>query len=473
MHSLKSELFIAEIDKIATNSAFNQVKVLDGTYNKEIRAGNTNPETIQVNIDRMNSDSLGSAILSPTSKSTARTTDVTNVTNTGNYASLTATEATKVTITGTTHFGTEFKTFVNANQGGTFTLSGTDSVDFAYTASSTPGAVGTIDSTIAQAWVNGGDNVRDLTLTYSQGGNTVTQDIKLTIAQNNSPATIRTASSSLTVNESNALSINAGGGSSSAASSNNMLSAQLKAFVDADRTSGALPQNSNSYTGPAGYSLTGTDAGDFSIDQNGSITASLDHENPADSDTDNGYSFNVVYTNSSGDKFTEAVTLAVTDQNERVHTISGVPVGGILEASGNGVTEVRVGDVFSVAINNGTTNRTITHTATADDANFTMAELVTALQADHDGGTDLGATFSVSGNNLVVTFDDFVGAASATVGALTINRLDATIGTGGTATTSGVTAVSGEQHEVKLTGVGAALVGLNRLLDQQQVIVSK
>ena len=59
MHSLKLKLFLAEIDKIANNTAFNGVKVLDGSYNSDIRAGNTNPEVINIAIDRMNTDTLG------------------------------------------------------------------------------------------------------------------------------------------------------------------------------------------------------------------------------------------------------------------------------------------------------------------------------------------------------------------------------------------------------------------------------
>src|SRR6056300_1996496 len=42
---------LAEIDKIADNTAFNNVKVLDGTYATDIRAGNTNFVTINVTID--------------------------------------------------------------------------------------------------------------------------------------------------------------------------------------------------------------------------------------------------------------------------------------------------------------------------------------------------------------------------------------------------------------------------------------
>ena len=56
---LEVTALLQEIDKVADNSAFNQVKILDGTYSQDIRAGNTNPEVINVTIDRMNTDSLG------------------------------------------------------------------------------------------------------------------------------------------------------------------------------------------------------------------------------------------------------------------------------------------------------------------------------------------------------------------------------------------------------------------------------
>ena len=48
-----------QIDKIAETSKFNGVNLLDGTYNKEIRAGNTNAEIINVYIDNMSTHSNG------------------------------------------------------------------------------------------------------------------------------------------------------------------------------------------------------------------------------------------------------------------------------------------------------------------------------------------------------------------------------------------------------------------------------
>ena len=58
MNAQSVEALLAEIDKIANNTAFNGVKVLDGSYNSDIRAGNTNPEVINIAIDRMNTDTL-------------------------------------------------------------------------------------------------------------------------------------------------------------------------------------------------------------------------------------------------------------------------------------------------------------------------------------------------------------------------------------------------------------------------------
>jgi flagellin len=47
---LEVNALLAEVDKIANNTRFNDVKVLDGSYDQTIRAGNTNAETIRVNV---------------------------------------------------------------------------------------------------------------------------------------------------------------------------------------------------------------------------------------------------------------------------------------------------------------------------------------------------------------------------------------------------------------------------------------
>ena len=65
---LEVSALLAEIDKIANNTAFNGVKVLDGSYDSDIRAGNTNPEVIGIQIERMNTDSLGGTAITDRSE---------------------------------------------------------------------------------------------------------------------------------------------------------------------------------------------------------------------------------------------------------------------------------------------------------------------------------------------------------------------------------------------------------------------
>ena len=48
---LEVNALLAEVDKIAVNTKFNGVDLLDGAYDQTIRAGNTNAETIKVSID--------------------------------------------------------------------------------------------------------------------------------------------------------------------------------------------------------------------------------------------------------------------------------------------------------------------------------------------------------------------------------------------------------------------------------------
>ena len=48
---LEVNALLAEVDKIANNTRFNGVEVLDGSYDQSIRAGNTNAETIRVSVD--------------------------------------------------------------------------------------------------------------------------------------------------------------------------------------------------------------------------------------------------------------------------------------------------------------------------------------------------------------------------------------------------------------------------------------
>ena len=113
---LEVTALLQEIDKVATNSAFNQVKILDGTYSQDIRAGNTNPEVINVTIDRMNTDTLGGG------RVTTGDVNATSVSKTfkASNTNITATEG-RVTIA-KAQLGTAIQAFETANAGGTWSI---------------------------------------------------------------------------------------------------------------------------------------------------------------------------------------------------------------------------------------------------------------------------------------------------------------------------------------------------------------
>ena len=112
---------LAEINKITSNTQYNKVNLLDGTYDQTIRAGNTNAETIRL--------SIGSAATSETAKITnfavekaiGHTSTSPSRANTQNE--LEVFEATTVEVD-TSVWSTTFATSFNIDSLGTFTFSG-------------------------------------------------------------------------------------------------------------------------------------------------------------------------------------------------------------------------------------------------------------------------------------------------------------------------------------------------------------
>ena len=216
--------------------------------------------------------------------------------------------------------------------------------------------------------------------------------MKLNITANQTIAAIKTATTDLTTSESAAMSFRA---TNSAGASDGILSSNLQAFVDAD-------------TGVGSYSVTGTDAAQFTVDSvNGIISAALDFENKQDSGTNNVYDFDVVYTSSTGDKFTETVALTVTDSQEEVVEFTD-SANNVFSQTGN--TVVTRGDVFTSTVD----GVTLAATVTADDSAFTNAKLATLLNEENaQQATPARGTFSVNGsNNIVFTYSDAVGNTS-------------------------------------------------------------
>jgi flagellin len=119
---LEVNALLAEVDKIANNTRFNDVKVLDGSYDQTIRAGNTNAETIRVNV--------GSLKTADNAKITGHAKNATTVTSVAADGSATAlavtmgiTAASKVEIT-TSDFSAAFKAAFKTDSLGVFSKTG-------------------------------------------------------------------------------------------------------------------------------------------------------------------------------------------------------------------------------------------------------------------------------------------------------------------------------------------------------------
>jgi len=114
---LEVNALLQEIDKIAANTKFNGVNLLDGKYDQTIRAGNTNAETIRVSIDELST--AGSANISAYARESA--VDNTTTVTTGEETKLTTRESSSISIN-TSLFSSSFKDIFKSDGLGTFTL---------------------------------------------------------------------------------------------------------------------------------------------------------------------------------------------------------------------------------------------------------------------------------------------------------------------------------------------------------------
>ena len=394
---LEVTALLQEIDKISSNAAFNQVKILDGTYSKDIRAGNTNPEIINVKIDRMNTDSLGGTNLAGTES--AATAANSSAVNSSANTTVDVTAANSVTIQASS-FNSAMTQFTAANSGGTYALTGSDASDFSIDAST--GEI-TSNGAVSYNTTTGSSNTKSLTVTYTSGANTFTDQLSVNVANNTSDAVVKASSTNLTTSESANVSFRS---VDSDNATDGQLSNSMQSFVTAD-------------TGTGTFSLSGTDAAQFTIDATtGVVTAALDFENKLDDGSDNTYDFNVVYTSSTGDSFTETVALSVTDSTEEMDTISSVTFTGHLSALDAGSTISVVAD-----------SQTVTATLNADDAAFSVTDAVALLNAANDarGANAARGTFAEGSvaNTIEFTYSDSVGDFSGTrVTAVTVSDFD-------------------------------------------------
>ena len=111
---------LQQIDQIAETSKFNGVNLLDGTYNKEIRAGNTNAEVINVAINSAATTSMAKIGMFATEKAIDGGND--SATN----QQVTAAESTQVSVD-TSLFSDAFKEAFKNDGLGEFSLTATGS----------------------------------------------------------------------------------------------------------------------------------------------------------------------------------------------------------------------------------------------------------------------------------------------------------------------------------------------------------
>ena len=127
---LEVNALLAEVDKIANNTRFNDVKVLDGSYDATIRAGNTNAETIRVELGSLKAADNGK--ITDFVKNTVEV-DTGGVTSTGADTDLKVTMGqtnASVVHIDTSLFSSAFKTAFKTDSLGVFTKAGANAAKF-------------------------------------------------------------------------------------------------------------------------------------------------------------------------------------------------------------------------------------------------------------------------------------------------------------------------------------------------------
>ena len=168
----------------------------------------------------------------------------------------------------------------------------------------------------------------------------------------------------------------------------------------ANTTDGQLSDSLQSYVEeyPTGqWSITGTDSNLITVDTNGVVTITGGTNYEAKS----SYAFNLVYTVSDTEKFTESVTLNINNLAERTYKLSNANIPSTVIA----------GDVFSVTVD----GQTITTGAigVGGDNAYSLQKLVDALNL---ANTSADGNFSADNGDLIFTYND---AAVIQTGAFT------------------------------------------------------
>jgi flagellin len=153
---LEVNALLAEVDKIAANTRFNDVKVLDGSYDQTIRAGNTNAETIRVNVGSLktaDNAKITNFALNKATEYTAGTADGIDAagddTDIGVTMGVTAASVLEID---SSVFSTTFQGVFKQDSLGVFTVTGADAGNFSIDAKT--GKLTSTAALVASADVN-------------------------------------------------------------------------------------------------------------------------------------------------------------------------------------------------------------------------------------------------------------------------------------------------------------------------------
>ena len=181
---------LAEVNKIAQNTQYNKVNLLDGTYDQTVRAGNTNDESIRIAIGSINTSSTAKITNFAVEKAIGHTSTSPSRTNTQNE--LEVFEATSVQID-TSVWSDAFKTSFNTDSLGTFQITGGgDQGDFTVDAKtgkltsnaaivSGVGGSGNSPSDTPGGAVTGGQFQVQVTYTHSNGSTTHVETLQINV----------------------------------------------------------------------------------------------------------------------------------------------------------------------------------------------------------------------------------------------------------------------------------------------------
>ncbi|EHI47950.1 Flagellin and related hook-associated proteins [SAR116 cluster alpha proteobacterium HIMB100] len=439
------QLLKEEIDKISENLQFNQVYLLDGSYEQSFRTGVSNEEVFGLSIISQRAEELGKEA---GLKAFGTKINSSQHSQSQETISVSVIEAPAIEIN-LNQMGPSFQNFVANNNNVSFQVTQDVSSKFTIDQAGTVSA-----STFIFDASNPNSNNYNFSVRATAGSEFFETKINLDVKQNETAAVSKTSQSTLSVSESANVSFRS---VDSLNVTDGALSNALQSFASGD-----------SYGGT--WSLGGADASDLNIDANGVVTAALSFEADGNASTvdasgsgttGNQYTFDVIYTSSTGDKFTESVTLDVSNQNEEIDNLTRDTTNIVL-------ADLDYGSEYQVTVD----GVTLTATKTSTTAGDTIASIADALNSKNAlEATPARGRFVADGANLDFVYDDAVGNHTGTeISDIRVRKAEVTAA-GETAMATGVTgtvAVAAEDRVNQISEVSGISGILNSAANGDQ-----